>query len=397
MTVWAYGALGYCPTDTALFESACRVVLARKERLLPLQITCMVKGFSRAGYQPPAAFMQVMSSLAQVKLSQFSPLEYSQLLWAYSTAGYRDVALFEAVVGHAIQQLHSKTHLVTKTTVDTMLAACQGVGFWPQLLVDTAEMRGLYVKTKQNLQEDGGAMENLALPAQQQQQVSAAAQAAAAAAAEAIAAAGEGRVAAAGDGDAVIRTPWNAQRSSIDGDSGSSSVMLSAVADAFALVDGAVVQPGPQPEVFFSREQLQQQVYPRQASRLDSYGLQRPMRPQLQQQPPQQQQPHQQQRQQEQADEQQQQQVEQQGLDHPLLRAQLLPPPSLPQQQLRSHSPLPAAAVGGIAYSNGTSPAQHTTNHSSEDLSSSSSSSLPSQQQQPDGDTLVHPVEPQGS
>jgi hypothetical protein len=280
----------------------------------------MVKGFSRAGYQPPAAFMQVMSSLAQVKLSQFSPLEYSQLLWAYSTAGYRDVALFEAVVGHAIQQLHSKTHLVTKTTVDTMLAACQGVGFWPQLLVDTAEMRGLYVKTKQNLQEDGGAMENLALPAQQQQQVSAAAQAAAAAAAEAIAAAGEGRVAAAGDGDAVIRTPWNAQRSSIDGDSGSSSVMLSAVADAFALVDGAVVQPGPQPEVFFSREQLQQQVYPRQASRLDSYGLQRPMRPQLQQQPPQQQQPHQQQRQQEQADEQQQQQVEQQGLDHPLLR-----------------------------------------------------------------------------
>jgi hypothetical protein len=361
----------------------------------------MVKGFSRAGYQPPAAFMQVMSSLAQVKLSQFSPLEYSQLLWAYSTAGYRDVALFEAVVGHAIQQLHSKTHLVTKTTVDTMLAACQGVGFWPQLLVDTAEMRGLYVKTKQNLQEDGGAMENLALPAQQQQQVSAAAQAAAAAAAEAITAAGEGQLAAAGDGDAVIRTPWNAQRSSIDGDSGSSSAMLSAVADAFASVDGAAVQPGPQPEVFFSREQLQQQMYPRQASRLDSYGLQRPMRPQLQQQQQQpqqqQQQPHQQQRQQEQAHEQQQQQDEQQGLDHPLLRAQLLPPPSLPQQQLRSHSPLPAAAVGGISYSNGTSPALHTTNHSSEDLSSSSSSSLPSQQQQqPDGDTLVHPVEPQG-
>jgi hypothetical protein len=369
MTVWSYGAVGYCPSDTSLFESACRVLLQRKERLLPLQITCVIKGFSRSGYQPPAAFMQQMSQLAQVKLSQFSPLEYSQLLWAYSVAGYRDVALFEAVVAHAIQQLHSKSHTVTKTTVDTMLVACQGVGFWPQLLVDTAEMNGLYVKTQKQIEDVD--VQPLAPP------VLAAADAASAAA-QATAVAAEAALAAATAARAAVGA--ESEGSDAAGQGSSNSVGLAAAA-----VDQPVLQLPAQ------QQQQQEQVFkplqqPRQPTRLDGYGLQRPQAPQRQQQQqygqPEQQQPS--------AQQQQQQQLEQQGLDHPLLRSQLLPPPALPKVQPQWHGALPAAAVGSlpVGHSNGTSLGRSIQGEESSSLQDSSGS-----QQQLVDDTLVHPIE----
>lgn len=388
MTVWAYGAVGYCPADTTLFESACRVLLQRKERLVPLQITCVIKGFSRAGYQPPAAFMQQMSQLAQVKLSQFSPLEYSQLLWAYSTAGYRDVQLFETVVAHAIQQLHTKTHLVTKTTVDTMLVACQGVGFWPQLLVDTAEINGLYVRTQQQIVEG---MEPLAAPViAAADAASAAAQATAAAAAAALAAADAKRLASADPAVAAASVGSLAHAAAEqDGASHSGSSSSSVVADAIAEAFGVAVEE--QFEV--PRQLLQQQsLSPRQqASRLDGYGLQRPQLPPLRQQQ------HGQLEQQQPPAAQQQQQ--QQGLDHPLLRSHLMPPPALPKHQQQRHSGLPAAAVGSMAHTNGTSH-NHSQQHSEHSSSSSSSSQgllyqahSHQQQQQHHGDALVHPLE----
>jgi hypothetical protein len=123
------------------------VLLSRTNRLLPLELTMGMKGFARSGYQPPPEFMRQVAQLAMQKLHQFSPLEYSQLLWAYAALGYRDVALFETIVGHTIHALQTWTRRLPKTTVDTIIWSCERVGFWPQSLVDTAEMRGLYVKT----------------------------------------------------------------------------------------------------------------------------------------------------------------------------------------------------------------------------------------------------------
>ncbi|WIA30430.1 hypothetical protein OEZ86_000514 [Tetradesmus obliquus] len=147
VTLWSYGMVQYSPADTTLFDNACRVLLSRANRLLPLELTMAIKGFARAGYQPPPEFMRQVAQLAMQKLHQFSPMEYSQLLWAYAALGYRDVALFEAVVGHTINALQTWTRRLPKTTVDTIIWSCERVGFWPQSLVDTAEMRGVFVKT----------------------------------------------------------------------------------------------------------------------------------------------------------------------------------------------------------------------------------------------------------
>lgn len=393
LTVWGYGAVGYTPMDTSLFEAACRVLLQRKERLVPLQIVMVVKGFSRAGYQPPAAFMQQMSQLAQAKLSQFSPLEYSQLLWGYSTAGYRDVQLFETVVAHAIHQLHTRTHLVTKTTCDTLLLACQGVGFWPQLLVDTAEMNGLYVKTTMQAESP---MQPLV------QSVPGAADPTPAAAAGT-----EATAVASGAADSGSSAPA-AAASTASVPAGSSSVdVAGAISAAFGV--------GVEQQADGSGQQQQQQQEPqpqqRQVSRLDNF-LQRPpppRRPQQQQQqlPLQGAQPQQQQQQIRQ-------QQDQQGLNHPLLRSQLLPPPALPRQQ-QQHNSLPAAAVGSLELSNGNH-SSYSSQHSNEHSGSSSSSSqhnsggtaaaaassstglsdavqLQQQQQGEADDVLLHPVQ----
>eukprot|EP00879_Flechtneria_rotunda_P006530 GHRR01006863.1.p1 GENE.GHRR01006863.1~~GHRR01006863.1.p1 ORF type:complete len:835 (+),score=329.03 GHRR01006863.1:732-3236(+) len=151
VTIWSYGMLRYCPADTTLFDTACKVLLQRSNRLLPMQLTMIAKGFAKTGYQPPAEFMRQVAQLSIMKLHQFSPLEYSQLLWAYAQLGYRDVQLFEAVVGQTIHNLQTWTRRLPKTTVDTIMYACQRVGLWPQMLLETAEMRGVFVKTNRTL------------------------------------------------------------------------------------------------------------------------------------------------------------------------------------------------------------------------------------------------------
>jgi len=49
------------------------VLLQRGNRLLPMELVMAVKGFARAGYQPPPEFMQQMAQLAMLKLHQFKP------------------------------------------------------------------------------------------------------------------------------------------------------------------------------------------------------------------------------------------------------------------------------------------------------------------------------------
>lgn len=122
------------------------MLLSRSNNLLPLQLAMAVKGFARAGYQPPTEFMRQVAQLAMQKLHQFSPIEYAQLLWAYGELGYRDVALFESVVAHTVHLLQTWTRRLPKTTVDVIVWSCLRVGFWPQMLVDTAEMRGVIVR-----------------------------------------------------------------------------------------------------------------------------------------------------------------------------------------------------------------------------------------------------------
>jgi len=401
LTVWSYGAVGYCPADTALFEAACRALLQRKDRLLPLQITMVVKGFSRAGYQPPAAFMQQMSQLALAKLQQFSPLEYSQLLWAYSAAGYRDVQLFEAVVAHAIHQLHTKSHDVLKTTVDTILLACQGVGFWPQLLVDTAEMHGLYVRAKMQTDEQ---MEPLSPPLIAAVGAATAAALATAAAAEAALAAADGSAASAATAAAVAGQVSDsiAAVGPLDSDG---VALAPAVAAALSFVgeqgEGEVAGAA-------SQQQQQQPFLPlqaRQPSRLDAYGLLRPVLPQQrrQQQQHEDSAPSLQQQQQQQQHEKGQQQRDppsQQGLKHPRLRAHLLPPPLLPQQQQQQQHRSPAVNGSAVLHANGTSSSssehdlQHNAHHSSTGTATTGSAgnSQPVLQQHLSGEGLIYPV-----
>jgi hypothetical protein len=147
LTIWSYGKVKYIPKDPACFINACCVLLTRKDQLLPIQIAILVKGFALAGYSPPPAFMDQIAQASIRKLQEFKPVEFSQLLWAYAALGYRDVALFESVVAHAIYLLQAWHRPLPKTTVDTVVYSCQRVGFWPQALIDAAEMRGIYVKS----------------------------------------------------------------------------------------------------------------------------------------------------------------------------------------------------------------------------------------------------------
>ena len=146
LTIWSYGKVKYVPHDPAFFINACCVLLTRKDQLLPIQIAIVVKGFALAGYSPPPAFMDQLAQEAIRKLQQFKPVEFSQLLWAYAALGYRDVVLFESVVAHCIYLLQSGQRPLPKTTVDTVIYSCRRVGFWPQALIDAAEMRGVIVK-----------------------------------------------------------------------------------------------------------------------------------------------------------------------------------------------------------------------------------------------------------
>jgi hypothetical protein len=119
--------------------------------------------------------MATMAALSIDQLKLFRPIEFSQLLWSYAALGYRDVALFEAVVAHAVQLLQTWQQPLNKTTVDTVVWCCQRVGYWPQALIDIAEVRGIYVRTNyQQLDEEEQqllpAPHHLQQPAQQQQQ-----------------------------------------------------------------------------------------------------------------------------------------------------------------------------------------------------------------------------------
>jgi hypothetical protein len=151
MVLWAYGALCHCPTPPAvagLFDEACAQLLARRRRLLPCHIAVTLKALARAGHAPPAEFMDAMGRAALERLPAFKPVELCHLLWAYARLGYRDVALTEGVVGRAVALLQAPASpALPKLTVDTIVWAAQHVGFWPQALIDTAEMRGIYVKT----------------------------------------------------------------------------------------------------------------------------------------------------------------------------------------------------------------------------------------------------------
>jgi hypothetical protein len=236
-------------------------------------------------------------------------------------------------------------------------------------LVDTAEMKGLYVKTQKHI--DDAQVQPLASPVfAAADAASVVAQATAAAAAAALAAAvGEGS-----EGAAAA-------------DQGSSSVGLAEAVEV--VLDAVRAQPALQ---LPTQQQQQEQVFeplqqPRQATRLDGYSLQRPH-------PPQRQQQHGQSEQQQPSARQQQQQLEQQGLDHPLLRSQLLPPPALPKVQQQWHGALPAAAVGSlpVGHSNGTSHGRIVQGKENSSLQDSSSQQQLVQQQLADN-TLVHPVE----
>jgi hypothetical protein len=176
LTLWSYGQLEYQPADGGvLFQTACAVLLDRLDTLHPAQVTIAMKGFARAAYAPSDAFMATMAALAIDQLKLFRPIEFSQLLWSYAALGYRDVALFEAVVAHAVQLLQTWQQPLNKTTVDTVVWCCQRVGYWPQALIDIAEVRGIYVRTNyQQLDEEEQqllpAPHHLQQPAQQQQQ-----------------------------------------------------------------------------------------------------------------------------------------------------------------------------------------------------------------------------------
>ncbi|GBG00581.1 hypothetical protein Rsub_13326 [Raphidocelis subcapitata] len=165
MTVWAFGATSFAaasaaagrgsprgpaaalpPAAAALLDAAAAALLARRRRLLPAQIAMAAKALARCGHAPPPGFMDEMASLSLERLPAFKPIEMCHLLWAYASLGYRDTCLFEGVVGRAVALLQSPSRPpLSKLTVDTIVWASQRVGFWPQALIDTAEMRGIYV------------------------------------------------------------------------------------------------------------------------------------------------------------------------------------------------------------------------------------------------------------
>jgi len=146
ITIWAYGVLGHLPADGALLDAACAQLLERRRALLPLQVAIALKGLTKAGYRPSAEFMEAFSELTLERLPAFKPVELCHVLWAHARLEYRDVRLVESVVAHIVALLQSSPQPLPKITVDTVVWAAQQVGFWPQALIDTAELRGIYVR-----------------------------------------------------------------------------------------------------------------------------------------------------------------------------------------------------------------------------------------------------------
>ncbi|KAI8465408.1 MAG: hypothetical protein J3K34DRAFT_473484 [Monoraphidium minutum] len=146
LTLWSLGAVRHAPADAALLDAAAAALLARRKKLLPLQIAVALKAFAKVGHQPPAGLIAELGAAALEKLPAFKPVELCHLMWAYAHLGYRDVRLVEAVVAHVVGLLQGPGPPLPKITVDTIVWAAQRVGFWPQMLIDTAEMRGVYVK-----------------------------------------------------------------------------------------------------------------------------------------------------------------------------------------------------------------------------------------------------------
>lgn len=146
LTIWSYGMVKHMPSDPAMLANACAVLQSRSQWLLPIQISIIMKGFAKIGYQPPTAFMAELANVALNKIQLFKPVELCQLLWGYAHLGYRDKALIEAIVSQAMYLLQTWGRPLKKATIDTIVFSCQLIGFWPQMLVDMAEMRGIYVR-----------------------------------------------------------------------------------------------------------------------------------------------------------------------------------------------------------------------------------------------------------
>jgi len=151
LTIWAYGAVRHLPADPAFLHAAAAALLQRRRKLLPMQAAMALKGFAKCGFQPSAAFMSEVAAFVVERLPVFKPVELCHILWAYARLGYRDVHLVECVVGQAVSLLQAAgpnaPPALPKLTVDAIVWASQKVGFWPQALIDMAEMRGVYVRT----------------------------------------------------------------------------------------------------------------------------------------------------------------------------------------------------------------------------------------------------------
>jgi hypothetical protein len=148
LTLWAYGAVRHCPGEPALFYAACSTLLARRRRLLPMQVVMALQAFAKAGFQPPPAFMSEFASHIVEHLPAFRPSDLCHVLWAYARMGYCDTALVEAVVGRLTALLAAppgETPALPKEIVDSAAWAAQLVGFWPGALIEAAEARGIYV------------------------------------------------------------------------------------------------------------------------------------------------------------------------------------------------------------------------------------------------------------
>jgi hypothetical protein len=147
LTLWAYGAVRHCPAEPALFYAACSTLLARRRRLLPMQVVMALQAFAKAGFQPPPAFMSELAGHVVERLQGFRPAELCHVLWAYARMGYCDAGLVEAVVAHLARLLGSGDGAaLPKEIVDSAVWAAQRVGFWPGGLIEAAEARGVYTR-----------------------------------------------------------------------------------------------------------------------------------------------------------------------------------------------------------------------------------------------------------